>query len=212
VEDYPHLRRLTTSLRSPRNLDPRPDPDTFEEVVARRVHEYVTRGQQQVLSSELIRRVAAWHDNIGPKLEAMELRKSFDIHAYGDPGREHGFKVRRAGREGLAPRAEARPEAGHGGAGHPSEGRRLKAWDCEKQAGGHRAPADLQALPGHHGVRGEPAALRVHRHRQVLRGALRQFNQMVIVCTPKKKGIITRKGGELVHQLLPQGPEVLRRH
>ena len=37
----------------------------------------------QVLSSELIRRVAAWHDNIGPKLEAMELRKSFDIHAYG---------------------------------------------------------------------------------------------------------------------------------
>ena len=47
----------------------------------------------------------------------------------GDPGREHEFKVRRAGREGLAPRAEARPEAGHGGAGHPSEGRRLKVGD-----------------------------------------------------------------------------------
>ena len=37
----------------------------------------------QVLISELTRLVAAWHDTIGPKLESVELRKAFDIHAYG---------------------------------------------------------------------------------------------------------------------------------
>ena len=39
-----------------------------------------------VMNSVLInvfQRVAAWHNMIGPKLEAVELRKNFDIHEYG---------------------------------------------------------------------------------------------------------------------------------
>ena len=142
--------------------------------MARRVHEYVTRGQQQVLCStcttctcttsctstctpgaelgadpasgrlarqhraqagghgaqEVLRYPRLWwvmhHLQPRPHLPRVNFLQEAPAPApAGDPGREHGFKVRRAGREGLAPRAEARPEAGHGGAGHPSEGRRL---------------------------------------------------------------------------------------
>ena len=33
--------------------------------------------------TNILQRVSAWHNMIGPKLEAVELRKNFDIHEYG---------------------------------------------------------------------------------------------------------------------------------
>merc|ERR1719432_496486 len=57
--------------------------EDYEAMVARRVAEYVAQGRQHLLSSALTQRVSAWHNMIGPKLEAVELRKNFDIHEYG---------------------------------------------------------------------------------------------------------------------------------
>ena len=34
-------------------------------------------------SSELARKVSAWHEMIAPRLERVEKRSEFDIHAYG---------------------------------------------------------------------------------------------------------------------------------
>jgi len=36
-----------------------------------------------VASSELARKVSAWHEMIAPRLERVEKRSEFDIHAYG---------------------------------------------------------------------------------------------------------------------------------
>jgi len=59
------------------------EEEAYEDMVARRVAEYVAQGRQHLLSSALTQRVSAWHNMIGPKLEAVEQRKNFDIHEYG---------------------------------------------------------------------------------------------------------------------------------
>lgn len=57
--------------------------ETYEDLVAKRVAEFVQQTQQVVQSSALTQRVSAWHDMVRPRLDAVELRKAFDIHAYG---------------------------------------------------------------------------------------------------------------------------------
>merc|ERR1719204_1285610 len=59
------------------------EEEAYEDMVARRVAEYVAQGRQHLLSSALTQRVSAWHNMIGPKLEAVEQRKNFDTHEYG---------------------------------------------------------------------------------------------------------------------------------
>ena len=56
---------------------------SYEELVARRVEEFITKSQEYMRSSELSQKVAKWHEMIGPRLENLEKRKAFDIHAYG---------------------------------------------------------------------------------------------------------------------------------
>ena len=56
---------------------------TYEEMVARKVEEFVTQSQEYMRSSELAVKVANWHEMIGPRLESVEKRNAFDIHAYG---------------------------------------------------------------------------------------------------------------------------------
>jgi len=59
------------------------DGDSYEELVARRVAEFVHQSQEFLKSSELTRRVAKWHEMIGPRLDRVEQRKAFDVHLYG---------------------------------------------------------------------------------------------------------------------------------
>ena len=56
---------------------------SYEELVARKVEEFALRSQEYMRSSELSQKVAKWHEMIGPRLESLERRKPFDIHAYG---------------------------------------------------------------------------------------------------------------------------------
>jgi len=56
---------------------------SYEEMVARKVEEFVTQSQEYMRSSELAMKVAKWHEMIGPRLETVEKRNAFDIHAYG---------------------------------------------------------------------------------------------------------------------------------
>ena len=56
---------------------------SYEELVARRVEEFISKSQEYMRSSELSQKVAKWHEMIGPRLENLEKRKAFDIHAYG---------------------------------------------------------------------------------------------------------------------------------
>jgi len=57
--------------------------DSYEELVARRVAEFVQQSQEFLKSSELTRRVSKWHEMIGPRLDKVERRKAFDVHLYG---------------------------------------------------------------------------------------------------------------------------------
>ena len=59
------------------------DSLSYEELVARQVEEFALRSQEYMRSSELSKKVANWHEMIGPRLESLEKRKSFDVHAYG---------------------------------------------------------------------------------------------------------------------------------
>ena len=59
------------------------DSLSYEELVARKVEQFMTKSQEYMRSSELAQKVAKWHDMIGPRLESLEKRKAFDIHAYG---------------------------------------------------------------------------------------------------------------------------------
>ena len=43
----------------------------------------MSKSQEYMRSSELSQKVAKYHDMIGPRLESLEKRKAFDIHAYG---------------------------------------------------------------------------------------------------------------------------------
>ena len=56
---------------------------SYEELVARRVEEIITKSREAMKSSELSQRVASWHEMIGPRLDSLETRKAFDIHACG---------------------------------------------------------------------------------------------------------------------------------
>lgn len=55
----------------------------YEALVQKWVADYITTAQGQVNSSELARRVNKWRENITPKLNEEEGRRTFDIHSYG---------------------------------------------------------------------------------------------------------------------------------
>eukprot|EP00092_Neocalanus_flemingeri_P017266 GFUD01018670.1.p1 GENE.GFUD01018670.1~~GFUD01018670.1.p1 ORF type:complete len:675 (-),score=216.95 GFUD01018670.1:180-2204(-) len=57
--------------------------DSYEVLVARRVAEFVSKSQEFMNSTVLARKVGKWHDMMGPRLDKVEKRKAFDIHAYG---------------------------------------------------------------------------------------------------------------------------------
>ena len=58
-------------------------PDSYEELVQRRVAEYLSAAQEYVQSTELSRRVARWQETVLPRLEREEKRSEFNIHDYG---------------------------------------------------------------------------------------------------------------------------------
>merc|ERR1719300_2166309 len=47
---------------------------SYEEMVARKVEQFVTKSQEYMRSSELAMKVAKWHVMIGPRLESVERR------------------------------------------------------------------------------------------------------------------------------------------
>ena len=57
--------------------------DSYEELVMKRVAAYVAQSQNYIESTDLAKRVAKWHESIGPRLDAVEKRGHFDIHQYG---------------------------------------------------------------------------------------------------------------------------------
>ena len=57
--------------------------DSYEDLVLKRVSEYVAQSQDYIQSTELAKRVRIWHETLAPKLEEVEKRGDFDIHAYG---------------------------------------------------------------------------------------------------------------------------------
>ena len=59
------------------------NPDSYEQLVIKRVAAYVAQSQDYVESTDLAKRVARWHESIGPRLEEVEKRGNFDIHDYG---------------------------------------------------------------------------------------------------------------------------------
>lgn len=59
------------------------DGDSYEELVMKRVAEYVQQSQDYIESTDLAKKVARWHDDIRPRLESVEQRRNFDIHSYG---------------------------------------------------------------------------------------------------------------------------------
>ncbi|KAF0297809.1 Condensin-2 complex subunit H2 [Amphibalanus amphitrite] len=62
---------------------PSAPPDSYEELVQRRVAEYLSAAQEYVQSTELSRRVARWQETVLPRLEREEKRSEFNIHDYG---------------------------------------------------------------------------------------------------------------------------------
>ena len=63
--------------------------DSYEELVSKRVAAYVQQSQQYIESTDLAKRVRIWHESIAPKLEAVERRGDFDVHAYGTKIMDH---------------------------------------------------------------------------------------------------------------------------
>ena len=59
------------------------EQNTYEELVMKRVADYVTQSQDYIQSTDLAKRVRIWHESLAPKLEAVEKRGDFDIHQYG---------------------------------------------------------------------------------------------------------------------------------
>ena len=59
------------------------DQNTYEELVMKRVADYVAQSQDYIQSTDLAKRVRIWHESLAPKLEAVEKRDEFDIHKYG---------------------------------------------------------------------------------------------------------------------------------
>ena len=65
------------------NVEAENDSLSYEELVARKVEDFITKSKEAMTSSELSQRVSRWHDMIEPRLESLERRKPFDIHDYG---------------------------------------------------------------------------------------------------------------------------------
>lgn len=65
------------------DIDTSNEVDSYEELVMKRVAAYVAQSQDYIESTDLAKRVAKWHDSIGPRLDAVEKRGNFDIHQYG---------------------------------------------------------------------------------------------------------------------------------
>ena len=59
------------------------EQNTYEELVMKRVADYVAQSQEYIQSTDLARRVRVWHETLAPKLEEVEKRGDFDIHQYG---------------------------------------------------------------------------------------------------------------------------------
>merc|ERR1719295_823464 len=59
------------------------DADSYEQLVIARVADYVARSHDYIESTDLAKRVAKWHESIGPRLDEVEKRGNFDIHSYG---------------------------------------------------------------------------------------------------------------------------------
>ena len=57
--------------------------DSYEELVMKRVADYVAQSQDYIQSTDLAKRVRIWHESLAPKLEEVEKRGDFDIHQYG---------------------------------------------------------------------------------------------------------------------------------
>lgn len=57
--------------------------NSYEDLVRQRVQEFLAKSAAYVASSDLARKVSAWHEMIAPRLELVEQRSEFDIHAYG---------------------------------------------------------------------------------------------------------------------------------
>ena len=61
------------------------DTDSYADLVARRVVQFVRQSQEFLKSSDPDRRatVENWHAMIMPRLDTVEEKKAFDVHAYG---------------------------------------------------------------------------------------------------------------------------------
>ena len=57
--------------------------DSLEELLARKVEDFLIKSKETMTSDELAQRVSRWHEMIGPRLESLETRKVFNIHDYG---------------------------------------------------------------------------------------------------------------------------------
>ena len=57
------------------------DTDSYADLVARRVAQFVSQSQEFLNSSDLARRVENWHAMILPRLDMVEGKKAFDVHA-----------------------------------------------------------------------------------------------------------------------------------
>lgn len=57
--------------------------DTYEDLVMKRVAEFVQQSQEYIESTDLAKKVADWHEHIRPRLVSVEQRSKFDIREYG---------------------------------------------------------------------------------------------------------------------------------
>lgn len=57
--------------------------DSYEDLVIKRVADYVAQSQDFLASTELAKRVRLWHESLTPILEEVEKRGDFDVHDYG---------------------------------------------------------------------------------------------------------------------------------
>ena len=81
--DIVHQENQLGSTGVGNDADTSNEVDSYEELVMKRVAAYVAQSQDYIESTDLAKRVAKWHDSIGPRLDAVEKRGNFDIHQYG---------------------------------------------------------------------------------------------------------------------------------
>ena len=68
---------------TPQDPEEQSEQNTYEELVMKRVADYVAQSQEYIQSTDLAKRVRIWHESLAPKLEQVEKRGDFDIHDYG---------------------------------------------------------------------------------------------------------------------------------